>query len=122
VIENCDQLRGAIEREGFFWDCQGFEESADQMVLASHENAHGPRQRGLGGNSFWVLKVNNGWFIGTWSPIWYQVTQPARLLELCLQLLRRQPAKAYGRFEMAVMSEFALLEVPEPSVGDRSPP
>ena len=101
-------LKSAVEAAGFFTTFQPIRESGDRIVCAS-TGGYGV----LGGNSFWVAKRTGEWFIGTWSSIIYRVSNPGRLAELCIWLLRRQPTSDYSYFDELVMAEFGLVEISE---------
>jgi hypothetical protein len=113
VREEYAELKAAVERAGFFTTFQPIRELDDRIVCASHEYTGGPRQGNLGGNSFWVAKRGESWFIATWGPRYYRVMDPARLVELCIRLLSRDPGRAYAAFNEAIQLEFTLVEIDE---------
>ncbi|HYT87188.1 MAG TPA: hypothetical protein VEL76_00580 [Gemmataceae bacterium] len=112
-------LKAAIEAAGFFTTFMPrralarTDEPGDRIVCASHSYTRGPRKGGLGGNSFSVAKRGDTWFIVTWAPIIYRLSDPAQLAALCIRLLKRIPAKAYADFDEETKAEFGLVEVPE---------
>jgi hypothetical protein len=108
--EEYAELQVKVERAGFFTT---FREPDDRIVLASHCYTSGPRQGNFGGNSFWVAKRGENWFIATWGPRFYRVMEPARLVDLCIRLLSRDPGSAYAAFAKAIQSEFGLVEIDE---------
>ena len=97
-------LKSAVETAGFFTTFQPIKRPGDRIVCASRQ-----RNSGLGGNSFWVAKRGEAWFIATWAPRIYRVQESARLTELCVLLLQREDEQAYFDFDEAVRAEFGLV-------------
>ncbi|HEY7153347.1 MAG TPA: hypothetical protein VH575_05240 [Gemmataceae bacterium] len=106
-------LQAVVEEAGFFTTFQPIRQPGDRIICASHAYTSGPRRGGLCGNSFWVAKRRGKWFIATWAPVIYRLSDPARLGELCVRLLRREPAGAYADFDDQVRTEFGLIEIPD---------
>ena len=73
----------AVERAGFFTrfdpDCV----MGKRLILASKRKPHG-----LTGNSFWIARRGSDWYLATWRPSYYRITDPADVLPLCLHCLR----------------------------------
>ena len=105
------ELEKGVKAAGFFTTFMPNEEPGDRIVCASRQYTSGPRKGGLGGNSFWVAKEGNDWFVGTWAPVEFRVLDVERLLELCILLLGREPAGAYSRIDEKVQREFGLVEI-----------
>ncbi len=111
--DDYSSLKEAVESAGFFTTFQPIRAPGDRIVCASHSYTTGPRAGALGGNSFWVAKRRGEWFIATWAPVIYRVSDPDRLTSLSLRLLQRQPAKAYSEFDQQFCTEFGLVAIPE---------
>jgi hypothetical protein len=107
------ELKNTVEAAGFFTTFQPIREPGDRIVCASRAYTTGLRKGGLGGNSFWVANRSGEWFMATWAPIIYRVSNPGRLAELCIRLLSRQPASAYAYFAEPLTAEFGLIEISE---------
>jgi hypothetical protein len=118
VREDYAELQAAVERAGFFTSFQPIREPDDRIVCASHEHTSGARKGNLSANSFWVAKRSGNWFVATWGPRYYRVAEPARLVELCIRLLSREPRQAYAAFNEATQGEFGLIEIDETEFPD----
>jgi hypothetical protein len=116
--EEYADLQAAVEGAGFYITFQPIREPGDRIVCASHAYTRGPRKGCLGGNSFWVAKRSEEWFIATWSPKIYRIANAGRLGDLCIRLLQRTPGRAYADFDEQVRREFGLVEVGDDEFAD----
>lgn len=110
MIEDYAELKQTIEAAGFHTIFSLIEGSGDRMICVSHRYTSGPREGGLYGNSFWVAKRGDEWFIVTWVPTIYRIPDHERLSELCLLLLRREPTRA-GDLDEETRKNFGLVLV-----------
>jgi hypothetical protein len=113
MSEEYAALQAAVEGAGFFTTFQPIRQPGDRIVCASHRYTSGAWEGHLGGNSFWAAKRGDDWFIATWIPVIYRVTEPAKLADLCVRLLSREAAGAYATFDESIRTEFGLVEVPD---------
>ena len=111
MIDDYIELQRTVESAGFFTTFQPIDKPGDRIVCASHEYPEGHERWGLHGNSFWVAKRGANWFIASWAPVIYRVPDARRVVVLCLRLLRREPAGAYGDFDEQVRRDFGLIAV-----------
>jgi hypothetical protein len=68
---------------------------------------------GVTGNSFWVSRLPNGWYLGTWGPRLYRLTDEGRLAELCVSWLSRVPNGTRPDFDERLKKEYGLVPVSE---------
>jgi hypothetical protein len=108
-----DEIKSAIEQAGYFAFYEAVPEYGDRLICASDRWQNGPNQGDFHGNSFWVARRGNHWFIATWGPCYYRMTEPKRSGELCISLLSRQPERAYSMIDKEVQLEFGLIEIDE---------
>ena len=120
MTEEYVALIQAIEEAGHFVTCDS-DALDDRIVCASHYYPRGhPRAGTLHGNSFWAAKRGSAWFVAGWAPAIYRVSDGGRVAELCLELLRREPAGVYGDFGEATRRDFGLTRVSDEDF-DRAP-
>ncbi len=117
MVDDYTAIKTTLEAAGFFTTFQPIEEPGDRIVCASREYTSGPRQGGLGGNSFWVAVRENRWYVAGWAPAIYHLSDANRLYELCLRLLNGKENRAYFDFSDEVRSEFGLVAVPDEEFG-----
>lgn len=95
MIEDYSEVKNAIEAAGFFTTFAPIAELGDRMVCASRRYETGERAGSLGGNSFWIAKRGNDWFIATWSGLAYRAPSQQQLVALCLEMLSRETSRAF---------------------------
>jgi hypothetical protein len=80
-----------IRAGGFFTNGLMHEDGWDRtIVCSSGSNAV------FGGNSFWVTKLADGWYLGTWGVQLYRLPDDRRIVELCLNWCTRFPEGPYS--------------------------
>ena len=107
MFDEYADLRSVVESHGY---C--VTDRDDNVVCSSKEYGEGPH-----GRSFWVAKRKDGWYIGTWGPRLYHLSESGRLIELCLGLLKGEGG-AIARLDKETCEKFGLSEVPEDSLPD----
>lgn len=60
-------------------------QGSDQLVI-SNQNPALPSS-----NSFWAMKRDNAWYLGTWSPAIYEVPSGDHVCEACEKIFRSSP-------------------------------
>jgi hypothetical protein len=71
-------------------------------------------ERGLSGNSFWVSRLESGWYLGTWSGDLYRLSDESRILACCLGCLQYSIDTAFGT---DIKHQFNLVPVSEGEFG-----
>jgi hypothetical protein len=109
MITDYDALTRAIREAGFFWS--GIEDRGTwhRITVCSERRPDGR----LGGNSFWVSRIDGQWYLGTWRPSLYRLPDEERVAELCITWLSRAPAPTRFDFDMRLKAEFHLELVDE---------
>lgn len=100
-----DVIKLAVEAAGF---STTYDSDMERLICASMQRAQGD---GLTGNSFWVTQRNGDWFLGTWAPRFYRVSEAERLPELCTLWLSRQPMSIAREADDYLQREFRLVKV-----------
>jgi hypothetical protein len=113
MFDDYAELKAEIESAGFFTTFQPIDGPGDRIVCASRQYTSGPREGGLGGNSFWIAVRDGQWYVGAWGPAIYRLPKSNRLTVLCLELLRGNENRAYFDFEESVQKEFELIPIPD---------
>jgi hypothetical protein len=117
VTEKYAELRYAVENAGFFTTFQPIGGLGDRIVCASDRYPEGHSQRGLSGNSFWIAKRGQDWFVAGWAPAIYRIPGCDRVTDLCLRLLGREHAGAYSDLNEQIRREFELVPVTDEDFG-----
>jgi hypothetical protein len=98
-----DMLAKVIADAGFFTTG----DFSREVICASKIRPEG----GYSGNSFWIAKRANGWFLGTWGVHIYRVPDPERIADLCIGWLRRHPDGTAADVDDWTREEFHLCEI-----------
>jgi hypothetical protein len=98
----------AIRKGGFYTNGVERRDGLERTTVSSQGS------RGvLGGNSFWVTKLAEGWYLGTWGAQYYRLPEEHRIVELCLSWCTRFPRGTYSDFDDQLKQEFGLIKVSE---------
>jgi hypothetical protein len=98
-----DVIKSAVEEAGFF---TSYDTDFGRLICASMS---GPE--GLSGNSFWIVRRGEHWFLGTWGSHLYRISDAQRVPELCTTWLQRQPRATASDVDDHIRGEFHLVEI-----------
>src|SRR6185312_7437805 len=62
-----------------------------EMLVVSGQNPAMP-----GSNSFWVTRIGEEWFIGTWLPAVYKATDGEKICDVCEAVFKSSPTAIYS--------------------------
>jgi hypothetical protein len=106
-----DALAQAVAAAGFYTNGVEDHGTWHRTCVCSKKRLGG----GFTGNSFWVSRLPNGWYLGTWGGWIYRLPEETRLAELCIGWLSRVPDGTRADFDEWLKAEFALVPVSEES-------
>ena len=95
-----NHLRNAIRTAGFHVDIQD-----DRLVCATRGG-----KWGLGGNSLWVTKKSDRWYIGTWTPRIYCIPPDCNLEDVIRTVLSTDHAALY-KIPQEIVDRYRLVEI-----------
>lgn len=108
-IDAYDELARAVGDAGFYTNGVEVYEGWHRTTVCSKRGAI---SGALGGNSFWVSRMQDGWYVGTWGGDVFRLPNRARIAELCIDWLSSSPNGTSAHFDEWVISRFGLIPVP----------
>jgi hypothetical protein len=103
-----DELARVVGAAGFCTNGIEAYEGWHRTTICSKRD---PRSGALGGNSFWVSRMPDGWCVGTWGGDVYRLPDGGRISELCIEWLSSSPDGTSAHFDEWVISRFGLIPV-----------
>jgi hypothetical protein len=70
-------------------------------------------ERGYSGNSFWVTRLGDHWYLGTWGVWLYRLPTGGNIVQLCIDWLTRVPRPTMADFDDQLKAEYALVPLTE---------
>jgi hypothetical protein len=102
-----DKLAKEVGDAGFYTSGLADMGSWQRTCICSKRRADG----GYTGNSFWVTQLDNAWYLGTWGGWVYRLPEAARISELCVTWLTREPDETRADFNESLKTDFRLQSV-----------
>jgi hypothetical protein len=86
-------------------------QSRDQMVISSQDGPVWPNR----GNSFWVTRVDEAWYLFTWAPIGYRAPAKVDMESLCRGCMDSGNI-AMWKVPADIVEQFGLVELSDDDV------
>jgi hypothetical protein len=102
-----EQLRIAVEKAGFFTNGVENHGTWDRTCVCSTRSPDGT----LSGNSFWVTRLPDNWYVGAWGGWVYRLPDESRIAEFCITWLTKKPRGTAPDFDGDIKKSFDLKSV-----------
>jgi hypothetical protein len=66
-------------------------------------------QGGYTGNSFWVTRIKDRWYLGTWGSWIYRLPDNCRVADFCIAWLSHKPTPTTADFDADFVDRFGLI-------------
>jgi hypothetical protein len=96
----------AIEQELRNRGIEAYHQGPNQLVLSRQPGPVLPNA----GNSFWICRIGDDWYLCTWAPNYYRVTRESSLLDLCESFVDTGRS-AQPQIPPELVARFALAEM-----------
>lgn len=100
------EITAAIIEAGFFVLQPHADEPFPRICPASKRCKEG----GLTGNSFWIAKLKDRWFVGAWGGMIYLIPDPKRIGEFSNEWLSFKPNGTSADFDDWIIRKYHLSE------------
>lgn len=107
-IDAYDELARVLSDAGFYTNGVEARDGWHRTTVCSKRDS---RSGALCGNSFWVSRMLDGWYVGTWGGDVYRLPNECRISEFCIEWLSSCPDGTSAHFDEWVISQFCLIQV-----------
>lgn len=106
TLDEYNKFAAAIRAGGFFTN--GVRQVGPGLYLTV---VCGDGPEILGGNSFWVTRLLQTWYFGTWGAKHYICPDHPGPVVVSLACLKREPIRILSEFEQSFISEYGLVSI-----------